>query len=797
MRHVRRVLSHLTLVSIVAVGAGTPCVFAQGMDGRVTVRVSDATGGGVPATVELSARSPEFIARARADAAGLAIFRRVPPGTYLVVVQAPGFATAERRLEVGSAVPEAVAVSLAVAPVEGSITVTTSPPLFEPLRPSQGTRSGREALDSAMATSLGRSTIDVVTTMPGWLLEANAVLHPRGSEYDTQYVIDGMPLYDNRSIAFAPAFENSEFEAVSVLTAGIPAEYGRRLGGVIALDTRRNPGQGHHGSMTLSGGTYGTRIGSFTHQYARRGTELAIGVQGGSTDRYLDPPSVENFTNRASSGGGNLRFARDLTARDRLTAYARTNRTGFLVPNDLVQQDAGQRQDRRARETAGQIHYQGAVSSSALVSARAMVRDLSSALWSNERSTPAWVEQDRGFREGAFMGDVTYSGERHTVKVGGDLRINWVRERFALAEVGDLPAVDLDFRDRRRSLEASVFVQDQIRLRNFALSAGFRVDRYELLVEDTALSPRVAASYFIPRIALQAYASYDRIFQPPPIENLLLSSAATGLGLDAVEGSLPLPASRAHFFEVGVRKPLVDALRLEVKHFWRSFRNPIDDDVFLNTGLSFPITFDSARIKGTEARLEMPSWRGITAVVSYSNLLGLTRSPVTGGLFIEGGEAEELRDVATEFPISQDQRNTVAAMVRFDIHPRVWVAAGARYGSGLPIELEDDDDDDDWDDDGEDDDEGPDDEAEVPEQPIAQAILDQVNFARSRVRPNLSLEFSIGARVWESGLRRSASVQLDVRNVTDRLNVINFSGLFSGTALAPGRQATVQLRLRF
>ena len=799
MRHARRVLGHITVVSIVAVGAGIPCAVAQGMDGRVTVRVSDSTGGGVPATVELSARSPEFFARTRADATGLAVFRRVPLGSYLVVVRSSGFATAERRLEIGSAVPESIGVSLEVAPVEGSITVTTSPPLFEPLRPSQGTRSGREALDRAMATGLGRSTIDVVTTTPGWLLEANAVLHPRGSEYDTQYVIDGMPLYDNRSIAFAPAFENSEFEAVSVLTAGIPAEYGRRLGGVIALDTRRNPGQGHHGAMNLSSGAYGTRIGSLTHQYARRGTELAIGVQGGSTDRYLDPPSVENFTNRASSGGGNLRFARDLTARDRLTAYARTNRTGFLVPNDLVQQQAGQRQDRRARETAGQIHYQGAVRSSVLVSARAMVRDLTSSLWSNERSTPVWVEQDRGFREGAFVGDITFSGERHTIKAGGDVRINWVRERFALADAGGLPAVDLDFRDRRRSLESSAFVQDQIRFRNLSLSAGLRLDRYELLVEDTALSPRLAASYFIPGIALQAYASYDRIFQPPPIENLLLSSAATGLGLDEVEGSLPVPSSRAHFFEVGVRKPLADALRLDVKHFWRLFRNPIDDDVFLNTGLSFPITFDSARIRGTEARLEMPSWRGITAVVSYSNLLGLTRSPVTGGLFIEGGEAEELRDVATEFPISQDQRNTVAAMVRFDIHPRIWVAAGARYGSGLPIELEDDDDDDDGDaaDDGDGGDEGSDDGDETLEQPIAQAILDQVNFARSRVRPNFSLDFSIGARVWERGLRRSASVQLDVRNVTDRLNVINFSGLFSGTALAPGRQATVQLRLRF
>jgi hypothetical protein len=36
-----------------------------------------------------------------------------------------------------------------------------------------------------------------------------------------------------------------------------------------------------------------------------------------------------------------------------------------------------------------------------------------------------------------------------------------------------------------------------------------------------------------------------------------------------------------------------------------------------------------------------------------------------------------------------------------------------------------------------------------------------------------------------------------VRNVSDRINVINFSGLFSGTALAPGRQITLQTRIRF
>ncbi len=46
---------------------------------------------------------------------------------------------------------------------------------------------------------------DLVNSQPGWLYEGNAVLHPRGSEYQTQFVVDGIPLTDNRSPGFGPA----------------------------------------------------------------------------------------------------------------------------------------------------------------------------------------------------------------------------------------------------------------------------------------------------------------------------------------------------------------------------------------------------------------------------------------------------------------------------------------------------------------------------------------------------------------------------------------------------------------
>ena len=113
----------------------------------------------------------------------------------------------------------------------------------------------------------------------------------------------------------------------------------------------------------------------------------------------------------------------------------------------------------------------------------------------------------------------------------------------------------------------------------------------------------------------------------------------------------------------------------------------------------------------------------------------------------------------------------------------------------MPVELADDDDDE-----ADDEETGGDDELQDHDSDefssIPPEILARVNFRRARIRPNFSLDFSVGTRLWERD-SQSVSVQLDLRNATDRLNVINFNGLFSGTALAPGRQATLRLKMRF
>ncbi len=759
------------------------------MEGDLTIVVRDATGLPLSAKVELVSRVSLFRAGARCNAAGQVRFKHIPLGVYRLQVSHQDFQAYSEQLRVPTELPVTRRITLDVAEIETSLTILDSAPLLDPDQAGTIFRVGRGQLRENPFTTLGRGTINLVDSLPGWLLEANAVLHPRGSEYDTQYVIDGIPLLDNRSLAFASAFETDEFEALNVMTATIPAEFGRKLGGVVELYTRRSGQPGHRPEFNLQGGSFNSTQGAFFDQYVRDKTSVALGLHAGHTERYLDPPSLENFTNTANSAGFNVRFERDVSDRDRVGFYLRSSRVNFMVPNDIVQQARGQRQDRRGAETLGQVHFHRTLSPRALAAVRGMFRDVSSKLWSNTFSTPVFTQQDRGFREGVATGSVTVETENHRLKFGSDFRRASIREEFLFSETEALQEIEFRFRDRRQSTDVGAFIQDHLRFSNLVVDLGVRFDYYRLLVKDSAISPRVGAAYYWEPGHLVIRGGYDRVFQTPAIENLLLSSSEQAQSFRGTAGGLPLPLSRADFFEVGLRKSFADMLRVEVNHFWRNLENFYDDDVFFNTGVSFPISFERAEIEGTEVRIELPRYRQLSSFISYSNLLGRATSPVTGGLFIQGSEAEGLRDAVTTFPISQDQRNTVSARFRFEPHSRIWFALGGRYGSGLPVELQDD-------------------ESEaVDQEPIQQAgsgedgsvmitpaVLDRVDFARGRVRPNFSLDLSLGVGLWQRD-HRSLKLQLDVLNATDRLNLINFSGLFSGTAIAPSRTIGARLRM--
>jgi hypothetical protein len=77
-----------------------------------------------------------------------------------------------------------------------------------------------------------------------------------------------------------------------------------------------------------------------------------------------------------------------------------------------------------------------------------------------------------------------------------------------------------------------------------------------------------------------------------------------------------------------------------------------------------------------------------------------------------------------------------------------------------------------------------------------QQVVSRVNFAANRVRPNFSLDAAAGADLSRHE-KKNLRLEVTGENLTNRLNVINFAGLFSGTGIAAPRSASARLRWEF
>ena len=768
-------MPHWALVILFALGQ-----FSQNNTGELHLTVTDPAGLPLPGSIRLSSESSQIDQTIETDSRGRASARRLPFGRYRVSVIRAGFTPFSGLLEVRSALPMDYPVVLTIVPVQTLVTVNAADTLLDVGRAASSHRIGSDALARRTTVLPGRSLPDLVNTQPGWLLEANGILHPRGSEYQTQYVVDGLPMTDNRSPAFAPELGSEDVQAMQILTGGYPAEYGRKLGGIIEVVTAAQSRRGAGGAVSVSAGSFDTGSVEALAEYGWERWSASLAGSAAVTDRYLDPPVEDNYTNRGSTSSGSLHIAHDLSSSDRVALILRRGRTQFLVPNERVQQGAGQRQDRDSTETAARFSYQKIVSPRLLGDIRAMGRDLSAGLWSNPSSTPIVAEQDRGFRELYVRGTVSASLGAHELKAGADLSAGSVREtfRYRISDPGLFdPGTPMAFAfaDRRPDREHAVFIQDQARYGPWTLYGGLRWDRYRLAVSDSALSPRLAAAWAWPAAGLVIRGSFDRAFQTPAFENLLLASSRAVETLSHAAVRLPVPPSRGNFYETGVSKLMFGHVRVDASYFSRQMRDVADDDLLLNTGVSFPIAFSRADIHGTEVKVDVPSCRNISGSVSYAHLRGVGELPMTGGLFL-GDEGAARLASHERFPVTQDQRHTARGRVSYARGPG-WAAFAVSYGSGLPFE-----------------------DASVNEaeaiQEFGERTVERVNFATGRVLPNMALDVSAGAVLARKG-RRALRVQAEVRNLTGRLDVINFAGLFSGTALAAPRSLAVRVRAEF
>jgi hypothetical protein len=391
------------------------------------------------------------------------------------------------------------------------------------------------------------------------------------------------------------------------------------------------------------------------------------------------------------------------------------------------------------------------------------------------------VFQHNSFREGYFKGTVTIDHGRHEWKFGVESDNIFLHENFAYnitdpTQFDDSTPPTFSFLGNRPDLEQSAFVQDLIRLGKWTINAGLRWDHYQLLLNRQALSPRFSIARYFPSTGLVLHFSYDRVFQTPSFENILLSSSTAVEALDQNFLRLPVQPSQGNYYEIGFSKAFVGKLRLDGNYFRRDVNNYADDDQISNTTISFPIAFRKSIIYGAEAKLSLLDWHRFSGFLSYSYAVGNVWFPVTGGLFLGDDASAAVTQLTGHFPDSQDQRNTVRGRLRYQVAPRFWVAGGIQYDSGLPFEFDGD-----------------------PSTVLAQygqQVLNRINFDRGRISPSFQVNASAGADIYKSK-RMNMRFQIDGQNLTNVLDIIDFGGLFSGNAIGPSRSFAIRLTTNF
>ncbi len=778
-----------SFVAAIIVAAVCVAAWAQNV-GTVQGTISDPTGAVIPgATVTVTSAISGYRQSVTTDAEGFYKIGNVPYSQFALHAEASGFQHQDSRGELRSNVPLIINLRLPVALAEQKVTVTEDAPLLETTSSATHHDLDYREIQKLPQAPAGRGMSAIVQSVPGVVQDDNGRVHARGTESQVQYVVDGIPVTEQMSATFATSLSVQNMRSTEVITGNIPAEYGDKLGAVVNVNTRSGLEMPWSGNLSLGGGSFDT--GDIGAEFGGHLKNFGVFVSTGATRsrRYLDPPDTRNFNNTGGSARLFTRFDWAPTATDTFRLTLSTNGTNFRIPNTFEQQLLGQRQRQELRddsESLGWSHIFGTKTVADVV----LYRRSSSArlLDPNVTGFPYYAVQARRQRNEGLRASISHEVGRHSLKFGVEGKRIPLSENFTVAATD--PAILNDpadpahvftlatpfaFNQKKTGKLVSWFAQDHLNLlEGLTVDAGLRYDHYNIVVQDDAWSPRIGIAYHVKGTRTVLRASYNRLFQTPPTENLLLSSSPQGALFSPLASSTlrAVPPERQNFYEVGAQQQIGKYIRLDVSRYVKNIRNFSDKDQFLQSGIIFPIAIARGDVRGTELRLDLINVNGWSAFVSYANSKSNGTTPLVGGLFL--GEANsELLLPGIQFPNDHDQRNTGQFGVTYTHRSSAWASLTGRYDSGVPTDFD----------------------------PATYDLLDprireQLDPIRGRVKPRAIFDITGGYELFRES-RAPVSLQLSVNNLFDRFYLFNYESVFSGTHIGRPREISARLVFHF
>ncbi|MFN7919221.1 MAG: TonB-dependent receptor [Bryobacteraceae bacterium] len=398
--------------------------------------VVDPTGAAVPgAGIELSQAAHRFQVQATSGAAGEFRFANLPLQTYRLAVRANGFGPFEQVVELRSNIPVSLTVTLRLEAVREAAEVNSESHAAQVDPQQTSTYAQLNRSDMERLPGAGRGLESVLVTLPGFAQNANGAIHPRGAHNQMTYVVDGMPIGDQLTGAFANAIDPNIVQTVELFTGNIPAEYGNKVSAVVNVTTRSGLGSGR-----AFGGGFETGAGSFdtlseiAHVSGQRG---AFGYSASAnlfkSNRYLDAVSRDNLHNGGNSERGFVRLDWQASSRDSLRWTLLAGNANFELANLRSQHASGMDQRQRLLDFAALMGWVRVLDARTTVDSTASIRPASAQLLPSRGDTPVTAWQSRRLATYNFSTSLNHVRGRHQLRTGGAWQRFPVREQFRFA----------------------------------------------------------------------------------------------------------------------------------------------------------------------------------------------------------------------------------------------------------------------------------------------------------------------------------------------------------------------------
>jgi hypothetical protein len=614
---------------------------------QVTGTIIDALGRPVnDAELVFQTQDGHTIARTRSDSSGHFEFTNIRPGTYAIIANKSGFATATSIVTVTAVGARPVEISMQA---QAALSMQVIAKRLDVARNGLSTETGSsvyrfsEKAIQQLPQGTNTQMSNVLLQAPGVVQDSYGALHIRGEHSEIQYRINGIELPEGISSGFSQTFSPRFAQSISLLEGALPAQYGYHTAGVVQVQTKSGESLSG-GNIEMYGGQRGTLQPNFELGGSRGNLSYYTTGYYLQSNRGLEPPTpgpeaIHDFATIGNAFGYLSYFLNPTT---RISLLGGFNLSNFEIPTNPDQcpsftlatvpdvpsavcppLDNGVPAfpSANVRETQLEQNYYGVLALQGLVGKNL---DYQVAAFSRYSTLSFHPDQTgdliyngiasrvfRGDWANGLQGDFAYRAlAHHTIRAGYYFQGERAEiDNHALVfpggpngQTSDQPQAIVD----NTALTAwlyGLYLQDEWKpIDKLTINYGVRFDLYDGLTRSDQASPRVAGVYQLFE-ATALHAAYARYFTPPPLESVSGESVYKFVGTTAQPAVLTdsnISPERAHYFDAGITQNLPLGLKVDLDSYYKKSRDLIDEGQFGPTLVFTPFNYDKGRQYGVE-----------------------------------------------------------------------------------------------------------------------------------------------------------------------------------------------------